>query len=456
MAASSEMNRAMAHSRTDTVNMGEHPEQAGPNSNSRHTRPSGTTDKPRILFVAEAVTLAHVARPAVLAQALDRDVYEVFFATDPRYNQLFPELSGFRYDIWSISSADFLNALAKGSPLYSKRTLERYVENDLKLIDEIKPDLIIGDFRLSLSVSARLRQIPYATISNVYWSVYSNNDYPVPQLPMTRFLGVRLSQFLFDLSRPLAFALHCIPLNSVRRKYGLKSLGYDLRAIYTDADEVLLADIPDYFPIVADARRHRYIGPIPWSPSSRIPSWWNDIDKTRPIVYVTLGSSGRVELLPCVLEALAQLSVTVIATTAGRAKLASVPDNAMVSEYLPGDEAAGLAALVVCNGGSLTTYQAIQNGTPVLGIVSNLDQHLNMSYLSRAGLGEVIRSEEADIQRICRLVERLLNDRRCTDAAERARRVSLDYSPRTQFLSFVQEVLSNEQHELECRTQASP
>ena len=135
-------------------------------SDSEHKAPGGNSGKPKILFVAEAVTLAHVARPAVLVQALDRDEYEVFFATDPRYNQLFPELSGFRYDIWSISSTEFLNALAKGSPLYSKHTLERYVEDDLKLIDQIKPDLIVGDFRLSLSVSARLRQIPYATISN--------------------------------------------------------------------------------------------------------------------------------------------------------------------------------------------------------------------------------------------------------------------------------------------------
>jgi UDP:flavonoid glycosyltransferase YjiC (YdhE family) len=356
-------------------------------------------------------------------------------------------LSGFRHDIQSISSAEFLNALAKGSPLYSKRTLERYVEDDLKLIDTFKPDLIVGDFRLSLSVSARLRQIPYATISNVYWCVYAGNDYPVPELPMTRFLGVRVSQVMFDLSRPLAFALHCVPLNSVRRKYGMKSLGYDLRSVYTDADEVLLADMPEYFPIAADARHHRYIGPVPWSPSGTKPSWWNDIDKTRPIVYVTLGSSGRMELLPSVLEALAQLPVTVIATTAGRLKLASVPDNALVSEYLPGDEAAGMAALVVCNGGSLTTYQAIQKGTPVLGIVSNLDQHLNMSYLSRAGIGDVLRSEKAGVEQIRMAVERLLNEAHYKDVTQKARHVMSDYSPRTQFSKFLQEVLSKDHHD---------
>ena len=62
---------------------------------------------------------------------------------------------------------------------------------------------------------------------------------------------------------------------------------------------------------------------------------------------MSLGSSGRVELLPNVLEALAELPVTVIATTAGRTELASVPGNAMVSEYSPGDQAAEMAALVI-------------------------------------------------------------------------------------------------------------
>lgn len=42
----------------------------------------------RILFVAEAVTLAHVVRPFALAQSLDPSRYEVHFACDPRYNQL--------------------------------------------------------------------------------------------------------------------------------------------------------------------------------------------------------------------------------------------------------------------------------------------------------------------------------------------------------------------------------
>lgn len=394
--------------------------------------------KPKILFIAEAVTLAHVARPAVLAKSLNRELCEVCFATDPRYNELFPELANDRRNIWSISSHDFLNALAKGLPVYSRNTLERYVEDDLKLIDQVQPDLIIGDFRLSLSVSARLRRIPYATISNVYWCKYSNNRYTVPQLPMTRFLGVRLSNILFRLVRPLAFASHCIPMNAVRRRFGLKNLGYDLRSIYTDADEVLLADIPEFFPITDKACNHHYLGPVTWSPPNRMPSWWRDIDQSKPIIYVTLGSSGNIELLPTVLDALSRLPVTVIAATAGRTDLSNTAENIWLSDYLPGDEAAKLASLVICNGGSLTTYQALTYGKPVLGIVSNLDQHLNMSYLSRAGVGAVLRCENATSQQISMITRKLLSDQRYQAAAGEARDITLKYNPEALFREFVE------------------
>jgi len=375
-------------------------------------QPISAARKPRILFIAEAVTLAHVARPAVLAAALDQSLYEVFFAVDPRYNALFPELSDFRHDLWSISSEQFLDALAKGKRLYSSEVLERYIHDDLELIERLKPDLVVGDFRLSLSVSARLKNIPYAAISNTYWTTHSNNNYTVPQLPMTRLLGIAPSQILFNVSRSLVFAAHCIPLNKLRKKYGLASLGNDLRAVYSDADQLWLADMAEYFPISPAAKNCHYLGPLPWSPRNKIPPWWDQLDDSLPIVYVSLGSSGQVSLLPIVLEALATLPLTVIAVTAGRTELTSIPDNAYISDFLPGDQAAARAALMICNGGSLSTYQAIQGGTPVLGIVGNLDQHLNMSYLASSGIGESLRSEHANVERVRELAEKTLVEAR--------------------------------------------
>src|SRR5262249_26214004 len=118
--------------------------------------PEPASRRPRILFVAEAVTLAHVARPIALAQTLDPNRYEVHVACDPRYQALLSPLTDSWHPLHSIPSPQFLQALAKGQPVYNTDTLRGYVGDDLQLLQEIRPDLVVGDFRLSLAVSAPL------------------------------------------------------------------------------------------------------------------------------------------------------------------------------------------------------------------------------------------------------------------------------------------------------------
>jgi len=110
----------------------------------------------RILFVAEAVTLAHVARPLALSSALENSGCELSFACDPDTHWLLKDFDGSVHALDSIDSAHFLHSLAQGRPLYDVETLDRYVTDDLNLLERIRPDLVVGDFRLSLSISARL------------------------------------------------------------------------------------------------------------------------------------------------------------------------------------------------------------------------------------------------------------------------------------------------------------
>jgi len=388
-----------------------------------------TKSKQRVLFFAEAVTLAHVARPMVLAQALSSAGFEVHFACDPRYQTLFDDLDAPWYPIETIPSGQFLKALAKGSPLYSARQLQSYVEEDLKVIDEVSPDLIVGDFRLSLSVSARLAKIPYMAISNAYWSPYARQIYPLPELPMNRLVGIRAASLLFGMVQPLAFALHTLPLNQVRKRNGLGSLGWDLRRIYTDADHVLYADIPELIPTFDLPANHHQIGAINWSPKVPLPAWWEALPEDRPIIYVTLGSSGQASLLPDVLQALAHLPVSVIAATAGRVNLDECPANAWVADYLPGEAAAARSDLVICNGGSPTTMQALTAGVPVLGLPSNLDQYLNMSYLQQAGVGTVVRAGQASASVVEQAVRGMLNQESWRTQAVRLARQFAVYQP---------------------------
>lgn len=375
--------------------------------------------KPRILFIGEAVTLAHVSRPFALARSLDPSKYDVVLACDPRYNKLLGVLPFPWRPLHTIPSARFLDALARGNPLYDAATLRSYVEEDLALLCNVKPDVVVGDFRLSLAVSAPLTKTCYMTLTNAYWSPYARQRFPLPELPMVRALGVTAAGVLFRLARPFAFAYHTLPLNRVRREYGLPSLGLDLRRIYTHADYTLYADVPELTPTFDPPENHKYLGPILWSPAVEPPDWWEKVPADRPIVYVTLGSSGESPLLQVVLKALAEMPVRVIAATAGRINMDSLPRNAFVADYLPGEEAAAKASLVICNGGSPTTQQALAAGKPVLGLPSNMDQFMNMASLRRSGAGEFIRAGRAQVSAIRAAVNRIMDQPAYVAAARR-------------------------------------
>lgn len=364
----------------------------------------------RILFVAEAVTLAHVARAATLAAALDPDRNEVCLACDPRYNALLGPLPYPVRRLASISGEHFSRALSRGSPIYDVATLENYVAADLQLLRDVRPDAVVGDFRLSLGVSARLAGVPYLNVTNAYWSPYAKLRYPVPDIPLVRFAGVGLAQRLFDLARPLAFALHAGPMNRLRKRHGLEPLPADLRHAYTEADRVLYADVPELVPMHGLPGNHRFLGHIGWSPRMQLPDWWETLPADRPVVYVNLGSSGQSGRLPDILSALADLPVNVVAASAGHALEGRVPDNARVSPYLPGDQAVARAVLVICNGGSPTCYQSLAAGRPVVGLAGNLDQYLNMSLVQAAGAGHLLRAGRATLREIRDTVRGSLDD----------------------------------------------
>ncbi len=400
-----------------------------------------TRNKPIILLVAEAVTLAHFARIATLAKALDPSAYEVVVASDPRYAGLEKPFGGAFHPIRSIPSAEFAQSLAQGRPLYSVETLTQYVEDDLALLDSVKPDLVVGDFRLSLAVSAPLRRIPYAAVVNAYWSPYAATAYPVPDLPMTRILGVRLAQRLFDTVRPIAFALHARPLNRVRCRYGLPALGHDLRTAYTWGDYTLYADIPEVVPTHELPTHHSYLGPALWSTKTPLPEWWSSLPEDRPVVFLTLGSSGQTDLLPMALATLSQLPVTVIAATAGKIALADTPANAYITDYLPMDIATRRSQLVISNGGSLTTYQALASGVPVIGLCSNMDQLLNMNAVERLGAGIALRAAKLSSASLLEAATAMLGKPSYAEAAKGINHILEQSDTAQRFRDIVAEIL---------------
>jgi UDP:flavonoid glycosyltransferase YjiC (YdhE family) len=127
-------------------------------------------------------------------------------------------------------------------------------------------------------------------------------------------------------------------------------------------------------------------------------------------VYVGTGTSGNRALLPKIVEAVAGLPSRVAVTTGGRDVALAAFDNVFAAPYLPGAEIARRAALVITNGGSPGTYQSLAEGTPVLAIPSNIDQHRTMAAIAWRGATVVVRSDQASVRSIRNAVRRMLED----------------------------------------------
>jgi len=335
--------------------------------------------------------------------------------------------------IKSMSSERFLQALRRIPPLFDIPTLRAYVKEDLEVIQEIRPDLIVGDFRMSLPISAPTAHCPYMAIVNAYWSPLSNWPVPVPD-------GPGILQWLFTKVVPWVFAWHAWPVNRLRREYGLAALPSDFRDVHISADHVLYPDVPEMIPIDRLPGNHYYIGPILWSPEMTLPDWWTQLPSDRPIIYVALGSSGRDELLPIVLKALGGLFVSVIVATSGRLLPPVIPPNVYTAAYLPGNAATARAGLVICNGGSPTSHQALAVGTPVLGFASNIDQYMNMEAVCRTGAGEMLRTETATMQDIGSCVKKMLVQPEYSVMAARVAQIFKQYDASARFRKIVDDL----------------
>jgi UDP:flavonoid glycosyltransferase YjiC (YdhE family) len=404
--------------------------------------PSPSTGRPRVLLVSEAVTLAQVVRLVVLGQSLDPERYEVHFASGDFPPQVFGGTRFVQHPLFSLPAARVHAAVAQGRRVYDTRTLERYVAADLEVLDRVRPALVVGDLRWSLTVSAPLAGVPHAALANAYWSPHARiGPMPLPEHPLVRWLGPERAQHGFALAFPHVSRHLARPLDALRRRHGLAPLG-TLEQILTHGDHTLFADTPALVPTEGLSPWQRYLGVVAWSPPGALPETWGAAN--RPAVYVTLGSSGDVRTLPAIVSALVQMGADVLVATAGRVDRGALPPGAHVAPFVPGDLASRRAALVVTNGGSSTGYQALSEGVPVLGIPSNLDQYLATQAITRTGAGLCVRAGRLDAAAVERAARRCLEDARIRRAAERLRDRLRGYDAATEFRAFMREVLSEE------------
>jgi UDP:flavonoid glycosyltransferase YjiC (YdhE family) len=357
--------------------------------------------KKRILFVGESFSLAHIARPLYLAESLDPNEYDIHFACDKRYQSFIEDNPFHFWSLTSIPSDEFLESQKKGGFVPKARDIISNIEQELALVHEVQPSIIINDLRFSMTISAEISKTLHATLANAHWSPYRKLGFD----PYSYSLN-RQDEKLPETNDHKASSATEI-FNNVREKYSLTSLN-DYCDLATKGDFTLYTEPQGFIPTRDLPNNHIFIGPILWEPKITNPPWWKSWNEENQIIYITLGSTGASEFLNQIIKNLQDLHVTIIAATAGRSNFTNFAQNVFLAEYLPGIVTSNFASLVICNGGSATAYQALSQGTPVFGIWNNIDQYLTIKNIEQLGAGIGIRAIDFNIEKLKQLVEEIL------------------------------------------------
>jgi MGT family glycosyltransferase len=356
----------------------------------------------------------------MLARELDRRGHCVLLAGDARFLREWtrqdPRLGYVELpDIPAGEGLRILRSLWKRPDL---RWLHTHVRAELELLDRVRPDLVVVDFRLTMFISARRRGIPIVSLLGGRWLYpYAAKPYrafrTAPAFWVRRLLGERLSEMVIPRGFRWLLRYKIRPYRRLLAHYGLEPKR-DLWELFL-GDMNLILDSELLAPTRPLPENFVRVGPVHWEPSLPEPEWLAEWTSRRPVIYVTLGSTGHPRLFRQVLGILGRTSYRVILTTGGQIRFApeEVPENVRVETFLPGRRIMERADVVICHGGAGTVYQAIAAGTPCLIVATHFEQELLGQEIEEHGAGRLLALPEviADPMRLRRTLDEMLEHR---------------------------------------------
>jgi len=376
-----------------------------------------------VLVTTHGEVLAHTTRALTIAEELRTRGAKVAFAMRGDKTAIV-KAAGFAVrDIVGVPLRDVLRRLRRGTTrLCSDSQAIESVDADVEMLERERPDVVLSDFRPSMAAAARITKTPHVSVLNATWTPYLDHDqvrliWPVhtrfgavwgtlaralagPDLMRLRFLD-SLFQAIFR--QMLVYGV--APYDKIQAAHGVARSG-DLY-YYWLGDLTLVPDYPTFMPLRADAPPSvQMTGPLVWQGgnSMEVETLASKLDRSRPTIYATVGSTGDPGLFPVMIEAAERKNWNLIITKAGLADLSS-SGNVFVYDFLPGEAIMKISDVTICQGGSGTINQAIAASCPFVGVACNIDQEWNLDRASRLGIAKVFYREDVDPEKLVDAIE---------------------------------------------------
>jgi len=373
-----------------------------------------TSPSKTLLFAPAAYNLAETTRMLAMARAC-REFFNCTFLTfGGQFEHLISE-AGFPLHRLEPNltpeKIEHIYKVDKGEKLgsmFTKTEVTARVQSELALYEQIQPTAVITGFSLTVPLSTRVQRIPLVWVIQSTWLPESS----MGVIPPTLWKPIKpiAQQMIVGAMAVLGRLILLNPINRVAKHYGVKPF----RSMFDfwRGDETLLAEPPEFGGISQLPPHYHYIGPLIAQEDFPIPPEVANVPRDLPLIYFAMGSSGTPEIVANILQAFAGKPYRVIAPVKAHIKKLNLtlPENVIVTDWLPAHKVNAMADLSVIHGGIGTVMTAALAGKPVVGMGMMVEQNANLDCLVRLGFAIRIPKGKANAPRILAAVEKLLHD----------------------------------------------
>jgi UDP:flavonoid glycosyltransferase YjiC (YdhE family) len=386
-----------------------------------------------LIFAVAGYNLAETGRMVEIARSAKKDFNVTFASYGGQFEELI-EREGFRLvkmeprltgeklaRLRIVLSGETLNTVG----YLSAKELVPRVESEIRFFGEVEPAAVLTGWCLSVTISTRAAGVPFVNVLHST-SVREYYEAGLQSWPDRSDFGFVRWLFRNDEERMnrwvsqmvLKLAAPARAYNKVGAKYGLPKSRNFIDLI--EGDHTLLADIPEWvgFPSVRPSLH--FIGPLPARIDRPIPDEVASMPRDKPIVYFAMGSSGKPALVAEILAGFRGKPYRVIAPVRSHIEQMSVdiPENVVVTGFLPAHKVNPMAAISVIHGGQNTVMNACLSGTPIVGIGMHPEQQANLDACVRRGFAIRLSKKRASASDVLAAVDKLLTDTKAKTAVE--------------------------------------
>lgn len=382
-----------------------------------------------IVFSPITFNLAETTRAITIARAIADDFHCHFVSYGGAFEP-FIEEAGFPLEKLeprvTPQVVRRIYALDQGRAItvpYSINVVRQMVLGELLLYRTLRPAAVVTGINPTNCISCPVSEIPLVWLiqsgmlmnSAARRGELKNMDaldtIPIRWLP-DRF-RVKLSELFLD----VAYNVSAKPFNQVALEHGQKPL-HHMEDLFRSSCHVLTTEPPGFSNIDPPPNNH-FIGSLIASLDVPLPDEILNLPKDRPIVYFAMGSSGRADVVARIIASFAGKPYRVIAPVKEllHKRPIQVPDNVLITGWLPAHKANRLADISVIHGGIGTVMTACLAGKPVVGVAMSPEQLLNLENLMRHGFAIRISMGNLTSNSLCNSIEKLLADKTAQEKA---------------------------------------